>query len=80
MNFFAYWNSDEMVLSMHGAQEVDERTAPDLVRMVHELSQRAGLPMPRVYHHGQPAAQRLRHRPQPAERRRRGDDRPAPLR
>ena len=49
MNFFAYWNSDKMVLSMHGAQEVDERTAPDLVRMVHELSQRAGLPMPRVF-------------------------------
>jgi heat shock protein HtpX len=49
MNFFAYWNSDRMVLSMHGAQEADERTAPDLVRLVRELAQRAGLPMPRVY-------------------------------
>ncbi|MBV6489242.1 MAG: zinc metalloprotease HtpX [Pseudorhodoplanes sp.] len=49
MNFFAYWNSDRMVLSMHGAQEVDERTAPDIVRMVRELAQRAGLPMPKVY-------------------------------
>jgi len=49
MNFFAYWNSDRMVLSMHGAQEVDERTAPDLVRLVRELAHRAGLPMPRVY-------------------------------
>jgi heat shock protein HtpX len=49
MNFVAYWNSDKMVLSMHGAQEVDERTAPELVRMVRELAQRAGLPMPRVY-------------------------------
>ena len=49
MNLFAYWNSDQAVLSMTGAQEVDERSAPDLVRLVRELSQRAGLPMPRVY-------------------------------
>jgi heat shock protein HtpX len=49
MNLFAYWNSDKMVLSMNGAQEVDERTAPDFVRMVRDLSQRAGLPMPKVY-------------------------------
>jgi len=49
MNLMAYWNADKLVLSMHGAQEVDERTAPDLVRLVRELAQRAGLPMPRVY-------------------------------
>jgi heat shock protein HtpX len=49
INLFSYWNSDKLVLSMHGAQEVDERTAPDLVRMVGELAGRAGLPMPRVY-------------------------------
>jgi heat shock protein HtpX len=49
MNLFAYWNSDRLVLSMHGAQEVDARTAPDLYGMVRELSARAGLPMPRVY-------------------------------
>ena len=28
MNFFAYWNADRMVLSIHGAQEVDEHSAP----------------------------------------------------
>jgi len=49
MNVFSYWNSDKMVLSMHGAQEVDEQSAPELVRMVRELSQRADLPMPKVY-------------------------------
>jgi heat shock protein HtpX len=49
MNLFAYWNSDRMVLSMHGAQEVDERSVPDLYAMVRDLSGRAGLPMPRVY-------------------------------
>jgi len=45
-NFFAYWNGDRLVLSMHGAQEVDEHTDPELVHIVADL---AGLPMPRVY-------------------------------
>jgi heat shock protein HtpX len=49
MNVFSYWNSDKMVLSMHGAQQVDEQTAPELFAMVRDLSQRAGLPMPKVY-------------------------------
>jgi heat shock protein HtpX len=49
MNFFAYWNSDKMVLSMYGAREVDERSAPELYGMVRRLAQNAGLPMPRVY-------------------------------
>ena len=48
-NLFAYWNSDRMVLSMHGAQEIDARAAPDLFRLVSDLAARAGLPMPRVY-------------------------------
>ena len=34
---------------MYGAQEVDARTAPDLLSLVQELAGRAGLPMPRVY-------------------------------
>jgi heat shock protein HtpX len=49
MNLFSYWNADKLVLSMHGAQEVDAHTAPDLVHLVGELAGRAGLPMPRVY-------------------------------
>jgi heat shock protein HtpX len=49
MNVFSYWNADKLVLSMHGAQEVDERTAPELVGLVRELARNAGLPMPRVY-------------------------------
>jgi heat shock protein HtpX len=48
-NLFSYWNADRLVLSMHGAQEVDEHSAPELVAIVRELAQRAGLPMPRVY-------------------------------
>lgn len=49
MNLFAYWNSDRMVLRMHGAREVNRQTAPELHDIVEELAQRAGLPMPRVY-------------------------------
>jgi heat shock protein HtpX len=48
-NLFAYWNSDRLALSAHNAIEVDEATAPDLVRLVAELAARANLPMPRVY-------------------------------
>jgi heat shock protein HtpX len=49
MNLFTYWNADRMVLASYGAQEVDERSAPEFVRTVAELANRAGLPMPRVY-------------------------------
>ncbi len=51
-NLFSYWNSDKLVLSMHQAQEVDERSAPEFVAIIHELAQHAGLPMPRVHVNG----------------------------
>jgi heat shock protein HtpX len=49
LNFFSYWFSDKLVLRMYNAREVDETSAPQFYRMVAELAQRAGLPMPRVY-------------------------------
>jgi len=49
MNFFAYWNSDKMVLRMHGAREVDAAAAPRLFGIVQDLARRGNLPMPRVY-------------------------------
>ena len=49
MNLFAYWNSDKMVLRMYGAQQVDERSAPQLYRLVEQLARRAELPMPKVF-------------------------------
>ncbi len=49
MNFFAYWNSDQMVLRMSNAREVGPQEAPELYGIVEQLAQRAGLPMPRVY-------------------------------
>lgn len=49
MNFGAYWWSDKLILRMYGAQEVTAIQAPELWAMVHRLTARAGLPMPRVY-------------------------------
>ena len=49
MNFFAYWNSDKMVLRMHGARQIDRAAAPDFYDLVAALAQRANLPMPKVY-------------------------------
>ena len=48
-NAFAYWNADKLVLRMHGAREVDRRSAPEFVGMVEQLARRARLPMPKVY-------------------------------
>ena len=49
MNFGAYWFSDKIILRMYRAQEVSESQAPELFRLVRELSWRGNLPMPRVY-------------------------------
>jgi heat shock protein HtpX len=49
MNFFSYWFSDKIVLRMSGAQEVDPSQAPELHRIVEELSAAANIPKPRVY-------------------------------
>ncbi len=49
MNFFSYWYSDKLVLSMYKAKPVTESEAPELYNLVRGLSQRAGLPMPKVY-------------------------------
>jgi heat shock protein HtpX len=49
MNLWAYWNSDQMVLRMYNAREVDGASGGEYYTLVAELAQRAGLPMPRVY-------------------------------
>lgn len=48
-NLIAYFFSDRIAIAAMRGQEVDARTAPDLVEMVQRLAQNAGLPMPRVY-------------------------------
>ncbi|MFZ5452026.1 MAG: zinc metalloprotease HtpX [Thermodesulfobacteriota bacterium] len=49
MNFFSYWFSDKIVLRMYNAQEVSPAEAPELHRMVEDLSREAGIPKPKVY-------------------------------
>ena len=49
MNFFSYWYSDKIVLKMYRAREVTQDESPDLYRIVEKLTQRANLPMPRIY-------------------------------
>ena len=45
----SYYAGDQIVLSASGAKEVDEKSAPELVNVVRELTLAASLPMPRVY-------------------------------
>lgn len=49
MNLFSYWNADKIVLRMHGAREVDRRSAPGFHGIVETLAAKAGMPMPKVY-------------------------------
>ncbi len=49
MNLGAYWWSDKVVLRMYKAREVSEADAPELYSIVADLTQRARMPMPRVY-------------------------------
>jgi heat shock protein HtpX len=49
MNFGSYWFSDRIVLSMYGAQPIEEAQAPDLYRIIRRLTTKAGIPLPRVY-------------------------------
>lgn len=49
MNFFAYWFSDKIVLRMYGAKEVSQQEAPELHRIVAELTNKASMPMPKIY-------------------------------
>jgi heat shock protein HtpX len=48
-NVFSWWNSDKMVLRMQNAVEASETNAPEFFSIIRALSERAGLPMPRVY-------------------------------
>jgi heat shock protein HtpX len=49
MNLFGYFFSDKIALKSSRAQPIAEAQAPDLYADVRELTQRAGLPMPRIY-------------------------------
>lgn len=49
MNFFAYWNSDKIVLRMYNARQVTRADSPDFYGLVEDLARKANMPMPKVY-------------------------------
>jgi heat shock protein HtpX len=49
INFVSYWFSDKIVLSMYGAQKLDENRSPEIYRMVEELARKDNMPTPRIY-------------------------------
>lgn len=49
MNIWAYWFSDKTVLKMTNAKQVSSQEAPELHRIVENLSITAGLPKPKVF-------------------------------
>ena len=49
MNFISYWFSDKIVLAMYRAQPVSETEAAELYSIVRELTQKMGIPLPKIY-------------------------------
>ena len=45
----SYWFSDKLAIKASGAQAVSEAEAPELYRMVRDLTQRVNMTMPRLY-------------------------------
>ncbi|MDZ8260470.1 zinc metalloprotease HtpX [Nostoc sp. ChiQUE01b] len=48
-NLFSWYQSDKIALAVYQAQPVSESEAPKLYQMVQRLSDRANIPMPKVY-------------------------------
>src|ERR1700740_1546791 len=49
MNFFSYFYSDKLALSMYRAQPVTREQLPRVYQVVERMTQRIGLPMPKIY-------------------------------
>jgi heat shock protein HtpX len=49
MNFFSYFYSDKLALSMYRAQPVTREQLPRVYSVVEQMTQRTGLPMPKIY-------------------------------
>src|SRR5690606_24605244 len=48
-NFGAYWFSDKLALAIYRAQPIPRERMPWIYEMVERLTQRAQMPMPRLY-------------------------------
>jgi len=48
-NFFSYFYSDKIALAMYSAQPVTREQLPRIYQVVERLTQRAGIPMPKIY-------------------------------
>lgn len=49
MNFFSYFYSDKLALAMYRAQPVTREQLPRAYAVVERMTQRLGLPMPKIY-------------------------------
>lgn len=49
VNFFSYWFSDRIVLSIYRAKEIKREEANEIFQIVDRLTRKARLPMPRIY-------------------------------
>ncbi|HKR31994.1 MAG TPA: zinc metalloprotease HtpX [Terriglobales bacterium] len=49
MNFFSYFFSDKIALSMYRAQPASREDLPRVYNVVERMTQRVGLPMPKIY-------------------------------
>src|SRR3990167_1965547 len=49
VNFFAYYNSDKIVMVISGAKQIQKKDNPILFRTVENLTIASGLPMPKIY-------------------------------
>ena len=49
MNFFSYYYSDKMIMTISGAKQIPKKDNPTLFRTVENLCIASGLPMPKIY-------------------------------
>ncbi len=49
MNFFAYWFSDKVAITMTRSRPLKENEAPEVYNAIRKLAESSNMPMPRIY-------------------------------